>query len=101
MLFSGWVLKQKTWKKINVLKAEWVPHRHFPLLAAQLRKDTKTKSLPAVYSNLHCTKLFWSPCSFLGATGQSLNNLSPLLEYKGCFDKVCNTYVPLPHCCLT
>ena len=52
-----------------VLKAGWVPHRHFLLLAAQLRKDTKEKSLPAVYGNLHCAKLFWPPWPFPGAKG--------------------------------
>lgn len=32
-----------------VLKAGWVPHRYFPLLAAQLRKDVQAKSLPAAF----------------------------------------------------
>lgn len=32
-----------------VLEAEWVPHRYFPLLAAQLRKNVQVKSLPAAF----------------------------------------------------
>lgn len=64
---KGVVLCQCVWasRPPAPLKAGWVPHRHFPLLSAQLRKDTKVKSLPAIYVNLHCAKLFWCKKPFL------------------------------------
>ena len=61
-----------------VLKAGWVPHRYFPLLAAQLRKDIKVKSLPAVHGSLHRAKLFWPLCPFPGAKGYVSERSQPV-----------------------